>query len=151
MSNRLDAFVTGYARRMKLSRGIAQPLLGGILIVGGSDSVRNPAPTALVAESVVPKLLRPLGLSTETADVIRANGIVQVAAASALALGFLPRAAAAILVGSLVPETLAGHRFWNEPNEVARAEQQLQFLKNLAVIAGLVLVIGEPRVGREAD
>jgi hypothetical protein len=46
---------------------------------------------------------------------VRANGIVQVAAASALALGVLPRVAAVVLVGSPVPETFAGHRFWNEP------------------------------------
>jgi uncharacterized membrane protein YphA (DoxX/SURF4 family) len=39
-----------------------------------------------------------------------------------------------------VPTTLAGHRFWEEES-AARSGQRLQFLKNLGLIGGLLLVI----------
>ena len=45
------------------------------------------------------------------------------------------------LAGSLVPTTLAGHRFWEEEDDAARAQQTVQFLKNLAMFGGLLMII----------
>ena len=45
------------------------------------------------------------------------------------------------LAGSLVPTTLAGHRFWEEEDDAARAQQTFQFLKNLAMFGGLLMII----------
>jgi putative oxidoreductase len=72
--------------------------------------------------------------------LVRANGAVQVAAGTLLALGKSPRLAALVLAGSLVPTTYAGHAFWNEVDDEDRARQQIQFLKNLAVLGGLLTV-----------
>ncbi|HEV2368363.1 MAG TPA: DUF488 domain-containing protein [Acidimicrobiales bacterium] len=43
------------------------------------------------------------------------------------------------LAGSLVPTTLAGHRFWEETDKQERAAQQIHFLKNLSMLGGLML------------
>jgi len=40
-----------------------------------------------------------------------------------------------------VPTTLAGHRFWEEEDEAARAQQTVQFLKNAAMMGGLLLIL----------
>ncbi len=71
---------------------------------------------------------------------------MQVTAGVMLAAGIVPRLAAAVLAGSLVPTTLAGHRFWAEEDARARATQRIQFLKNVAMLGGLLLVVagGEP-------
>jgi uncharacterized membrane protein YphA (DoxX/SURF4 family) len=41
----------------------------------------------------------------------------------------------------LVPTTLAGHRFWAEEDPQAKSMQRIQFLKNLAMFGGLLLVV----------
>lgn len=62
-----------------------------------------------------------------------------------LALNIAPRLAAAALIGSLVPTTIVGHAFWKEEQEVARNAQLLQFLKNLGLIGGLLLLLTQKR------
>jgi uncharacterized membrane protein YphA (DoxX/SURF4 family) len=74
---------------------------------------------------------------------VRINGAVQVVAGTMLALNRLPRLAALALAGSLVPTTLAGHRFWNESDPSGRAAQRTQFLKNAAMLGGLLVVVSE--------
>jgi putative oxidoreductase len=53
----------------------------------------------------------------------------------------LPRAAATGLIASLVPTTLAGHRFWEIDDPKQKSMQLTQFLKNLGLIGGLLLVL----------
>jgi uncharacterized membrane protein YphA (DoxX/SURF4 family) len=64
-----------------------------------------------------------------------------VVAGTALALGIFPRWAAGVLFASLVPTTLAGHPWWKEEDDQARAQQRIHFLKNVAIIGGLVAVM----------
>ena len=54
-----------------------------------------------------------------------------------------PKAAAIVLLGSLIPTTIVGHAFWKETDANARKMHQTQFLKNLALIAGLLMVLSE--------
>jgi putative oxidoreductase len=61
------------------------------------------------------------------------------AAGGALALGITPRPAVTVLAGSLVPTTLAGHRFWEQDDDAARLGQVIHFLKNLAIMGGPAL------------
>jgi len=61
-----------------------------------------------------------------------------------LLFGFYPRLGAWLLILFLVPTTLIMHNFW----AYTGAEQQLQlvnFLKNLAIIGGLLLVPAQTR------
>ena len=85
--------------------------------------------------------------------LVRANGVIQVTAGTLLALGKLPRLAALVPAGSLVPTTYAGHQFWNEVDDEDRAKQQIQFLKNLpcsAVCCRSPPVAGQ-RTGHDRD
>jgi putative oxidoreductase len=55
-----------------------------------------------------------------------------------MALGKFRRLAALALIGSIIPTTYAGHRFWEERRR-DRAEQRVHFLKSLALLRGLIL------------
>jgi putative oxidoreductase len=124
---------------MDLLRMVARPMLGSMFVVGGIDSLRAPDAKVPKAEPVVETIAHTVGLSGETAMWVRGNGAVQVAAGIALALGKFPRVAALALAASLVPTTLAGHRFWEERDASARAAQRIHFLKNVSMLGGLLL------------
>jgi len=122
---------------VSLPEFFARPLLAGMFIYGGLDSVRNGGAKADTAEAVVEPVAERTGLDSE--QLVRINGAVQVVAGAALALGILPRPAAAALAVSLVPTTLAGHRFWEQDDAKKRAGQTVHFLKNAAMLGGLIL------------
>jgi uncharacterized membrane protein YphA (DoxX/SURF4 family) len=75
--------------------------------------------------------------------LVRINAAVQLGAGLALATGHAPRIASGVLAASLVPTTIAGHRFWQEPDKETRGQQQLQFFKNLSMLGGLVIAAGD--------
>ena len=79
-------------------------------------------------------------LTDDTGRLVRVNGAVQVGAGIGLALGIAPRLAALALAASLVPTTAAGHRFWEEEDDKARAQQTIHFLKNITIMGGLLEV-----------
>ena len=56
-----------------------------------------------------------------------------------LAAGILPRLAASALAGSTVLTTIGGHRFWEAGDPQERGMQRTQFLKNAAILGGLLL------------
>jgi putative oxidoreductase len=126
---------------MQRPRSAGRPLLAGVFISGGYDTFRNPKSRVSLAESFVTKITEPLGLTIDTEQLVKLNAVVQMAGGAALAFGVFPRVAAMALVGSLVPTTLAGHRFWDESDPVARGRQRTQFLLNTAVLGGLLEVI----------
>jgi uncharacterized membrane protein YphA (DoxX/SURF4 family) len=131
--------MAGYVRGMTVTRALARPMLAGIFVYGGLDSVRHPERKVPAADEVGRAIARPLGLPEDTETLVRVNGGVQVAAGTLLAVGKLPRVSALALAGSLVPTTLAGHPFWKEQDPQRRAQQQIQLLKNLAMLGGLLL------------
>ena len=130
---------------MHLIRVVSRPLLAAMFIYGGYDAIRNPEGKAPRAEKVAPRIVHAVGIDAETTTLVRFNGAVQVGAGVALAVGLLPRISALALAGSLVPTTLAGHRFWEEDDPKARSAQTLQFLKNTAMLGGLLMVVSEGR------
>jgi uncharacterized membrane protein YphA (DoxX/SURF4 family) len=120
-------------------RAVARPMLGAIFVYSGLESTRMPHKKVPQAASVVEPLMDQLDLPGDTATWVRVNGIVQVVAGAALSVGRFPRLAALALAASLVPTTLAGHRFWAEEDDAGRARQRIQFLKNLSMLGGLLL------------
>jgi uncharacterized membrane protein YphA (DoxX/SURF4 family) len=112
-------------------RRLAEICLSGIFIIAGFEAAKEPGGRVKKAEA--------FGMP-DPEMAVRANGAAMVAGGAALALGIVPRLAALGLIACLVPTTLAGHRFWEEES-AARSGQRLQFLKNLGLIGGLVLVI----------
>ncbi|MCU1496116.1 MAG: DoxX family protein, partial [Acidimicrobiales bacterium] len=79
---------------------------------------------------------RPLPFETET--YVKVNAAVQVGAGVLLSLGKLPRLSSAALAASMIPTTLAGHRFW-EAEGLERQSQQVHFFKNVSILGGLIL------------
>src|SRR5436309_3205601 len=137
-----------------LTRRIARPLLAGIFVSGGIDVLRNPGPRAERAEPVTSKLADTLPLPDDTETLVKLNAAVHVTAGTLLALGKLPRLSAAALAVSLVPTTAAGHRFWEEESPQSKAMQRTHFLKNLAILGGLIIAAtdtgGAPSLGWRA-
>lgn len=120
--------------------------LAPIFITGGINAAKNPAGRPDKAAATIDTLREYVPVIPENDElVVRLNGIVQTAAGTALGLGVLPKASAAVLLASLVPTTIAGHDFWNETEPDKRAAQQLQFSKNAAIIGGLLTIIGSRR------
>src|SRR4051794_1603545 len=109
-----------------------------MFITGGLDSVRNPEGKAKKADPVSGPIAKKLGLPDDPILHVRLNGGVQLVAGSLLAIGRVPRLASMALAATLVPTTLAGHRFWDEADPEAKAMQRIQFFKNMAMLGGLV-------------
>lgn len=140
---------------MALSRRIARPLLASIFVVGGWDALWNPDGKAKKAEAVSQPLGETVGVDQlDAKTLVRVNGAVQIGGGVLLAVGKYRRLAALALIGSIVPTTYAGHRFWEESDPTTRAQQKMQFLKNLGLLGGLILAAfdteGEPSLGWRA-
>ena len=121
-------------------------MLSGIFVASGLRALVNPEALAGRAKRVVPLLERvDPRLPTDPRMLVRITGAVQVAGGALLATGHLTRPAAAVLAGTLVPATFAGHPFWLETDLGRRREHQIHFLKNLGLFGGLLLAATEPR------
>lgn len=75
----------------------------------------------------------------------RLHGATVLIARTAMTLGICPVLSAWVLVLSLIPKTYVGHPFWFEGDRGARRSQQIQFLKNLGLLGGLLAVILQER------
>ena len=112
-------------------RSVTYLLLSGIYVINGWGAFYKPGGRPkLVAAAGIPK--------PEQAVVL--NGALMVIAGLLLSIGFMPRLAAALLAGSMIPTTIVGHPFWKEEPGPQRQNQQTQFLKNLSMIGGLLMV-----------
>jgi uncharacterized membrane protein YphA (DoxX/SURF4 family) len=136
---------------MMLIRAMARILLSGIFVGAGTDVLRDPGPRAVTAGPFVERLRQfAPALPDDPLLVVRANAAAQVAAGAALAVGILPRLSALALAASLIPTTVGAHRFW-ELEGPAAAQQRTQFLKNAAILGGLILVVSAPGSRRRPD
>ncbi len=122
-----------------MTRLIARPLLAAVFVQSGIDTLRNPEPRIKTADPVTTKIAQLTGLPDDTELLVKLNAGIQVGAGALLAIGKLPRLAALALAASVVPTTVAGHRFWEEVDETSRHQQQIHFAKNMAILGGLVL------------
>jgi putative oxidoreductase len=124
-----------------LVRRIARPLLASTFIFGGLDALRNPASKAPAAGKLdIPsKPGMDLLHISSTEQAVKVNAAAQVAGGALLALGRFPRLASLTLAGSIVPTTLAGHRFWEEDDSAKKKGQLLHFFKNASMLGGLLL------------
>ena len=120
---------------------VASPLIASIFIRAGLDAATNPERMVKKAEKITGPIAERVDvLPDDTETLVRLNGVTQVVAGATLSLGVLRRLSAAVLIGSLIPTTLAGHRFWEEVDEDARNMQVIQFAKNLGLLGGLLLL-----------
>jgi len=130
---------------MRIVRAVARLLISTLFIGSGIDVLRHPDMRAEVATDTLGRLRKRFpAIPEDDATIVRANAAVQVGAAALMARGRMPRASAGVLAASLVPTTIAGHRFWTIDEPEARAQQQVHFTKNLAVLGGLLMAMTAP-------
>ena len=107
---------------MTITRLLARPMLATIFVVGGANALRKTEAHAEKAKKVTDKVVPlaqqaapSLPIPSDPATLVRINAGAQILAAAALATGRAPRLSATVLAASLVPTTLAGHRFFVLP------------------------------------
>lgn len=130
---------------MSLLEAASRAALGWVFIHAGSDVLRRPEVPAAKAAPVLGAIraAAPVDLP-EDQVLVRINAATQVVAGAALAVGVAPRAAAVALIGSILPTTAGGHRFW-EYEAAERTNQRNHLLKNLSIAGGLLHVAITPR------
>jgi putative oxidoreductase len=89
----------------------------------------------------------------ETAQFMAAKGMpmaetmlwgaiaVELLGGASLLLGLNARIGALVLAAFLVPTTLMFHNFWAVEDAMARQNDMYSFLKNLAIMGGLLMVV----------
>jgi putative oxidoreductase len=129
---------------MPVLRAFARPLLASVFAVQGGASLLHPEQVAARAAPIVAPIAEHVpAVPADAEQAVRINGAVQLAGATLLALGRIPRLSALAIAGTLVPTTLAGHRFWEVDDPQERAQQRIHFLKNLAILGGLLLAAAD--------
>lgn len=131
---------------MTITRLVARPMLASMFLVGGVNALRN-APALAAKAKPVTERIAPLAekavpqapIPEDAVTLIRVNAAAQIGAGLALATGHAPRLSAAVLAATLVPTTLAGHRFWEEQDPAARSNQRIHFFKNVSMLGGLII------------
>ncbi len=119
-------------------------MLASIFTIQGFDTLLHPERVAARAEPVVrPVAERVPAVPGNTEQAVRISGAVQVVAGSLLAVGRLPRLSALAIAATLVPTTIAGHRFWEAANDEDRAQQRIHFLKNVSMFGGLLIAAAD--------
>jgi putative oxidoreductase len=133
---------------MPVLRAIARPMLGSIYVVQGFDTMMHPEQVVAAAEPVVRPIADRVSVVPDQAEqVVRISGGVQFVAGLLLTVGKLPRLSALAIAATLIPTTLAGHRFWEAEDDKERAQQRIHFLKNVSMLGGL-LIAGADTAGQ---
>lgn len=133
---------------MTLSRLLARPMLSSIFVVGSINALKNSEDHAKAAEPVTGPMVKAaqkagVPIQHDPQMLVRVNAGLQLLGAVGLITGKFPRVSAALLAGTVVPTTLAGHRFWEESDPGAKKMQQIQFFKNLSILGGLIIAAGD--------
>jgi putative oxidoreductase len=129
---------------MPVLRAVARPMLASIFAIQGFDSLLHPERVVQQAEPVIRSVAdRVPAVPRDPEQAVRINGAVQLVAALLLAMGRLPRLSALAIAASLVPTTIAGHRFWEAENDKDRAQQRIHFLKNVSMLGGLLITAAD--------
>ena len=121
-------------------------MLSSMFVMGAVNSLKNTEIAAQrakpVADRIVPviqKAMPSVSVPTDPKTLVRANAGVQILAGLSLATGRAPRLSSLVLATSLVPTTLAGHRFWEETDPATKSNQKVHFFKNLSLLGGLLI------------
>ncbi|KQS68785.1 DoxX family protein [Modestobacter sp. Leaf380] len=148
-----------------LVRRIARPLLAASFVYGGISTLRNPQSRVPGARKIVGQIADqadkqlPIEVPKDVEQWVKVDAGIKVGAGALFALGVFPRLSALALAGSIVPTTLAGHRFWEDSDDEKKFSNQAHFLKNAGLLGGLLIAAvdteGKPsaswRVRRASD
>jgi uncharacterized membrane protein YphA (DoxX/SURF4 family) len=125
---------------MSLARRAARAALAASFISGGIDQIRNPQPKAAPASPIAKPIAdRVPQLPNDPESLVKLDGAIKVVGGLGLIVGPFARPAALLLAGSLVPTTLAGHRFWETSDPDQRVSDRVEFFKNVSLLGGLLM------------
>ena len=105
---------------------------------------------------IVPGLMKVLNFSG-TAEYMAAHGMIfipfflaltivlQLGGGACLVMGYRQREVAFILAGLVLIISLVMHDFWSMEQGLQRAHETQNFIKNMAIMAGLLIVAGGQR------
>lgn len=129
-------------------------MLAAMLISGGVAALRSPKDHAHAARPVLEMIspavnkaveISPIDRLPDDETLVKIDAGVKILAGAMLAFGRFPRLAAAALAGSLIPTTLASHRFWEVSDPDERAAEQAHFVKNVSLLGGLLIAASEAK------
>jgi putative oxidoreductase len=72
------------------------------------------------------------------------TGVMLIAGGAGILLGISPaytQASAVILIAFMVPTTFMMHNFWKEKDAQAKSNEQIAFMKNVALIGALLMFL----------
>ena len=125
---------------MSLARRAARAALAASFVSGGIDQIRNPQPKAGPASPIAKPIAdRVPQLPNDPESLVKLDGAIKVVGGLGLVFGPFARPAALLLAGSLVPTTLAGHRFWETQDPEQRVSDRVEFFKNVSLAGGLLI------------
>lgn len=121
-------------------------MLASMFVYGGVNALKNAEGHAIAAKPVTDRVV-PMAqkvapgapIPTDAKTLVQINGAAQLLGGLALATGRVPRLSSAVLAATLVPTTLAGHRFWEESDPGQKQAQTISFLKNVSMFGGLLI------------
>ncbi|HMX85479.1 MAG TPA: DoxX family protein, partial [Saprospiraceae bacterium] len=111
---------------------LGRVLLSAIFIFEAYDSIKYHH-TTLEVMAAYNITWRPVFLLNLSIFLLFAGGLM-------VLLGYRPKLGAFMLLLYWVPVTFIRHSFWNDPISIER-EQSVHFMKNLAIIGGLIVVL----------
>jgi putative oxidoreductase len=117
----------GYMTGDKILSGVSRALLSAIFLAAALDKILHPANTM--------QYMAANGMTTFTGLFLLCAVVIEILGGLSVLLGYKARLGAMVLVIFLIPTTLIFHR--NLSDQV----QSIMFLKNLAILGGLLMVI----------
>ncbi len=132
---------------MSLLRFVARSMLASYFVANGVRAFTHPEEFVAAAEplaekvvplvnSALPQAAREL-LPTDTADLVKLSGALQVAGGLSLATGLGRRLGAGMLAATMVPHVLASNPLKTKGS--ARVAARAQLGKNVALLGGVML------------
>lgn len=141
-------------------RRVARPLLASIFISGGINALRMKEQHAEVAKPLVDRTVGrkaeqlPASVPKDPVTLVQVDAVAKILGGTLFSFGIFPRVSALVLLGTLVPTTVAAHSFWEEKDEQVKQQQLTQFIKNASLAGGLLLAAadteGRPSLGWRA-
>ena len=125
---------------MSLARRAARAALAASFISGGIDQIRNPQPKAGPASPIAKPIAdRVPQLPNDPESLVKLDGAIKVVGGLGMVFGPFARPAALLLAGSMVPTTLAAHRFWETTDPDQKVSDRVEFFKNVSLVGGLLV------------
>lgn len=130
---------------MTLLRTVARPMLASVFIYSGALALRDPSTLAARVQPVTNLVNKAIPNGSVSAkQLVRGAGLAHIIGGLSLATGRMPRTSALALAATLPATSAVSHQYWNETDPAAKRNQQIHFLKNVALTGGLLLSTLDP-------